>query len=151
MLVDTTWVQNSFNTFWAKFGIYLTVPMVPDYYILMLIISLISFGGVIAKLRDKLKNGIKIIKKYPIYVGLFSSIALSFMLDLIYSHSFDYQPQGRYLYPALIPIIILASIGIDYLIPDKWKSIVYKLLVLTFAAYNIIAIVDVLYVTYYIV
>ena len=149
LLTKTGWIQSSFNSFWGTLG-NMDKLMPATYYVVMIIISLAAFGGFVSKVKDKLKKGFSTIKKYPLYIGLVSSIVLSFLLDIIYSRNFDYQPQGRYLFPALIPIIILMCVGLREIIPKKYETIVYKVLSLVFVAYNFIALVYVLYMAYYI-
>lgn len=54
---------------------------------------------------------------------------MPFILSLIYSYSVDYQPQGRYLLPALLPLCYYVTHGLDKLfhlrlfsaLSQKWK------------------------------
>ena len=42
-------------------------------------------------------------------------ILMPFLLSLIYSYSTDYQPQGRYLLPALLPLCFYTVQGLEKL------------------------------------
>ena len=110
------WVESTTNSFFAVFG-YMTYPApesVIDFY------KIIFFFGMLAFIAFFAKRIIK--KEKPVFdsILLYSLLAIvaiiTVLLSLYNSYSNDFQPQGRYCYPALIPIVLVVSRGIDYLI-----------------------------------
>lgn len=49
------------------------------------------------------------------YIDIFliSDILITLFLHMIYSYAYDWQPQGRYLLPMLIPLMYLMTLGAD--------------------------------------
>ena len=73
-------------------------------------------------------------KKYsiPLLVILFVfllSILFPFFISIYFSYTTDYQPQGRYIMPMLIPIMLFISFGIsklnEYIYQKTKKNIIY--------------------------
>lgn len=49
------------------------------------------------------------------HINMIFCMLMPFILSLIYSYSVDYQPQGRYLLPALLPLCYYVTHGLDKL------------------------------------
>jgi 4-amino-4-deoxy-L-arabinose transferase-like glycosyltransferase len=149
MLFSSDWMVTSFKSFWGLFGS-MDRLMPAGFYFFFFILSLFAFGGAFAKAKDVILKGFNTYKNYFFYIGLLVSVIISIILHMYYSLYSDYQPQGRYMFPALIPILIIMCRGMDEAISEKWKGMVYKLLTVAIIGYNIIAVAGVLYVKYYI-
>lgn len=75
----------------------------------MFAIGLISFViKLIVERRKLTKNEI------ILYVSLFIASIIVIALSLKYSHDTDYQPQGRYIYPIWIALIIFVVTGFEF-------------------------------------
>lgn len=59
------------------------------------------------------------------HLNLLLCILLPFLLSVIYSYKTDYQPQGRYLMPMLIPLMYFVTCGIQLLL-DKVCALVKR-------------------------
>ena len=102
-----SFVQTSFRSFWGQFG-WMGVVMDSRIYQALLLLSLLALIGLLwATWRKAKRNGEA---SYPAAV-LGSLLALSVLLYLGYNVSFV-QHQGRYLFPALIPIAIAITVGL---------------------------------------
>lgn len=58
------------------------------------------------------------------HLGLVTAIALPNVLNIWYSYFYDYQPQGRYSMPMLVPFMYYAARGLGYWgkwLTDRWK------------------------------
>ncbi len=96
-----------FNSFWGQFG-WMGVPMPQRVYqIILLFLALALIGGVLRIVRhdDKLQS----MQRQSISVLLVVIGATGFGL-LVYNVTFA-QAQGRYLYPALIPLALFVTLG----------------------------------------
>lgn len=66
------------------------------------------------------------ISQTAFHLGLAAAIVLPNALNVWYSYSNDYQPQGRYSMPMLVPFMYYVVRGIGYLgteVEEKWRSI----------------------------
>ncbi len=105
--------QTTFQSFWGQFG-WMGVVMDGRVYIVLLVYTVMLIGGlVIGYWRNReLENSL--IPNPPIsnYYLLTLSVLLTLSLYLYYNLSFV-QHQGRYLFPALIPIGLAAAVGLN--------------------------------------
>lgn len=96
------WWLTSLESFIAKFG-YMNVSIsrqiIKMYYT---VISIGFFFGLLYFLRKK---------KFVELITLLFSIGVPILLSLLYSYYYDYQAQGRYLFPALPAISFIVAIG----------------------------------------
>lgn len=109
MLVDNKWMSTSYKSFIGIFG-YMNVPLNYRIYIFY---NIIFSSGIICLILSY-KKFFKINPdKRVFFVFLMAAIAIVIAMSIIYSYFFDFQPQGRYLLPALIPLMILISKGFE--------------------------------------
>ncbi len=102
--------STTFNSFWGQFG-WMAVPMPDRVYRIIQIFLIVSLLGLVFY-RPRLEPIDKIL------VALFAlSIALVLAQFLIYNLTFV-QFQGRYLYPALVPMALLVALGLS-----GWSSL----------------------------
>jgi 4-amino-4-deoxy-L-arabinose transferase-like glycosyltransferase len=118
-------VQTTFNSFWGQFG-WMTVPMTypPWLYPLLWVFS----GIVLAGFLWTAVNSRKKLKEHS--ASLLALLALFFLTVIVYiGYNIQFvQHQGRYLFPALIPIAIGLAIGLALWVRplrDRWPSAVY--------------------------
>ena len=53
------------------------------------------------------------IKLKLFYLSMLIVSIITILLSIQYSYATDYQPQGRYIYPIWIPIVLFSSIGMQ--------------------------------------
>lgn len=139
--------RTTFQSFWGQFG-WMAYPMQPRIYTaLRVLVGVLLVGTAIHAWQ----------RRWPTQLSrsqleVLSLLALSIFLVglqfLIYNRTFV-QFQGRYLYPALIPLALLMAMGVDgwrNLISVKqpiwqWAGLV---IVVGFAAFSIYALRDVI-------
>ena len=101
--------QTTFRSFWGQFG-WMGVVMDTRIYQALLVFSMLILAGLVWATGRLLRREGKSIAGYPAAV-LGSLLALTLLLYLGYNLSFV-QHQGRYLFPALIPIAAGIALGL---------------------------------------
>ena len=120
-------VQTTFNSFWGQFG-WMTVPMTyPSWlYPLLWLFTGLALAGLIAAAFAERRSLSK--QKLPILI-LLTLFLLTLGVHVVYNLTFV-QHQGRYLFPALIPIALGAAVGLGlWLRPlrNRWPHIVFAI------------------------
>ncbi|MCQ2539200.1 MAG: DUF2142 domain-containing protein [Acetatifactor sp.] len=91
------------------------------FYKYFLLLSLLLCATVSTKKLVQ-REGEDVIRSKPLrifyYCNLIGCILIPILLSIVYSYTTDYQPQGRYLLPSLIPLIFYSIHGIE----KTWKS-----------------------------
>lgn len=129
----TGWFRTLVESYWARFG-HANIILPHTYYTLFKIVSVVSAAGlVLFGIRDWKKQNTK--TQWPL-VATFLVAAVLFVGTFIYSLSF-YQPQGRYLFPAVGAFSILFILGIRSLVPTRLRTLVLVLLVAFFIILDI--------------
>lgn len=112
-LFGTNWSEWSFKSFFAVFGwTSITLPNI-FYGAIFLFVALSFFGWLFHCVEIKNISKKILFKKSPLYLAFFFTITASIWLSLWTSVYNDFQPQGRYLFPAVIPIMIVIIKGIQ--------------------------------------
>jgi 4-amino-4-deoxy-L-arabinose transferase-like glycosyltransferase len=118
-------VQTTFNSFWGQFG-WMTVPMTyPSWlYPLLWLFTGLALAGLIAAAIQQRKS----LRKHllPLLI-LLSLLLLTLGVHLGYNLTFV-QHQGRYLFPALIPIALGLAVGLGLWaqpLRKRWPNSVY--------------------------
>lgn len=148
LLFSTQWPVISFQSFWGyleNMNVLLPLP----YYLYIFLLTILSFVGLSALTLEKTKSGFKTVKKYPIPVALAFTAVMAFLLDVYYSLYSDYQPQGRYLFSALIPIVFLMVYGFERFFSGRAKIWFYKTVGASFVVIDILAVYGLLLTRYY--
>ncbi len=114
----------TFHSFWGQFG-WMAVPMDGRTYLLLGLLSLIALGGLVgfgyscfsnrAEPRYRLSTGLRRA------LGLLAlTISLMILGYLWYNLTFV-QFQGRYLFPALIPLGLFFALGLAEAVSLRWR------------------------------
>ncbi|NIN68142.1 MAG: hypothetical protein GTO63_26230 [Anaerolineae bacterium] len=117
----------TFAGFWANFG-WLTIPLHPAWYALLALFSLAAVAGLGVlgtSLVREWKRDRRAVRAWHnqslfLLVVAFCLILLQTLLPMI---GRDWQPQGRYLFPAIIPIAVLFSLGLHQLVGKRWHNL----------------------------
>jgi 4-amino-4-deoxy-L-arabinose transferase-like glycosyltransferase len=101
--------RTTFNSFWGQFG-WMTVPLPGWVYRSLLLFSgLVLTGLALAMRQRKLAGRVLYPRPLAVLAGLF---VLTLGVHVGYNFTFE-QHQGRYLFPALIPIGVGVAVGLD--------------------------------------
>ncbi len=135
MLAGTTFIPKTIISFIAVYGSN-TIYTWWGVYIFYLFIFAAGIAGMIfcrekkpdmpLKKEQKAKNR----KRIVFQCSMLFCILVPLFLTIRYSYSVDYQPQGRYMMPALIPLIYFVCHGLEKLpfftkMSEKRKEILY--------------------------
>jgi hypothetical protein len=110
-----------------------------------------TLGGLVVTgvffLRDAL-NAHRRARELQITLLLVAAVTLNFAGFIRFNLSI-YQPQGRFLFPTLAPLLILSLFGIWRLLQEYWEAPAAGLLVGAMLAINLYVLTQVLYPGYY--
>lgn len=114
----------AFNSFVAAYGSMSIYGPISLYRAYKLFFGASGIGLFYYLLNRKQRDKI-IGKALFLHINMIFCIIMPFILMLYYSYTIDYQPQGRYLLPALVPLMYYTVKGIEKLAGISWKQ--YKL------------------------
>ncbi len=106
-------LTTTFHSFWGQFG-WMAVPMPDSTYLLLGLLSIIAVSGWGWRLIERMKDEGGGMKRPSSSAILLSLLALLTFGGFIWYNLTFVQYQGRYLFPALIPIGLVFAIGIDH-------------------------------------
>ena len=122
MLFDMKWIQTTYNSFVGLFG-NMQIRMAPHMYTSYSVVFIIGLIGlvleviisIIKKIKNKeeIEDKEKIKKKEKILFNIIMGICLiiPIILSIYYSYFNDFQPQGRYIMPMIIPFMYFIVTG----------------------------------------
>lgn len=123
MLISNNWIRDTLMSFVGLLGT-TGLPMLGKIYMCIWAVVLLGFLGIAVMVikREKGHNS-RILQAFFVL-----SILIPIGLSFYHSYWIDFQPQGRYLMPMLIPFMYFAVAGLEYLfekLPVKVRSIPY--------------------------
>lgn len=122
----------TFAGFWGNFG-WLTVPLSSGWYVLL---SLATLGSAAGLVRWWVQGkGQPWQRQTCAWLAL--ALAFAVFQNLVPMLVRDWQPQGRYLLPALFPAGVLFATGWRAWLPDTWARRGAVVFVASFAALNL--------------
>ena len=132
-------MRTTFQSFWGQFG-WMAVPLPPRIYRLLVLLSILLAAGFLARLVRRYRSTRSV---DPLTVSrcllLALSAALTFSAFCWYNLTFV-QHQGRYLFPALIPLAAAAALGLDTLtkpVPGQLRPWIWSLVFAALAAFDV--------------
>jgi hypothetical protein len=120
----------TFDSFWGVFGHMKVFMPAWTYWFL----GVISLAAVVASVRGMLK-----LKSRDILLVYWALIIMVLVVFVKFNLIF-FQAQGRYLYPALIPIAVFWSLGMRGLLPESRRGLAPYLAVGIPAVVQVIAL-----------
>lgn len=115
-----TMARTTFHSFWGQFG-WMAVPLQPRFYRALAAFSMLAAVGFLWWLFDRRRPRLTAHQRVSL-VLLFFSCLLTVVVFLGYNARF-LQHQGRYLFPALVPIGTAVALGLDRLASIlPWKA-----------------------------
>lgn len=103
-------VETSFHSFWGQFG-WMALPMPVNIYRIFLLFMLVVASGLVMMFRRKRWPSTLNAPQTDVMIIFLLVIALVAVAYLLYNRDFV-QFQGRYMYPALIPLAFLVAAGL---------------------------------------
>jgi len=120
----------TFASFWANFG-WMNVPLDLGWYAALAVFSLLALGG-LGLFTVRVVRGIETLETWQRRAWLMLLLAVVF----IFAQTFGLMivrgipPQGRYLFPALIPLAVFFTLGLREWVPARHRSLFPLALVL---------------------
>jgi len=124
MLFNYGWLENTFCSFIGMFGA-MNIGIPHIIYIGYMLLFVIAFVGFILKIKELFWYDKKDDEKKPriflnyCFIGV---IITPIILSVYYSYTGDYQPQGRYIMPMLIPFMYFIVYGIHNIMKKLIKN-----------------------------
>lgn len=115
MLFLDRWIVFTTRSFIGVFG-NMNVIFQKPYYISYILIYCIGILGLCIGYIEKLFKEKKLFNFNILQIIFVLNIIIPIMLSLYYSFFSDFQPQGRYIMPILIPTMYFIAKGIEYIL-----------------------------------
>ncbi len=129
----------SFKSFWAQFG-WMGILVDERIYLILFLVSALAGLGFLLFLTKNLLHRELLSSHQKVSLALLgSALFLIFASDLWYNLKFI-QAQGRYLFPAIVPICLFFVIGLRELIRREYEKLFFSLLYLGFLALDTICL-----------
>ena len=124
LLFDKQWLVISYKSLIGCFG-YMEIWLKPAIYYGYTILWGIGGIGLFSWIiNGLLRHTLNLdFKKNLLPFVLLLTIPIPFLLSLYYSYYSDFQPQGRYLLPMLIPLMIFITKGLQLIIDKMFVNI----------------------------
>lgn len=126
MLISNCWLKVSMTSFVGLLGTE-GLPMLGKVYRAIWAVILLGYAGMVVRMIKREKP-----RESRLFSVIFSlSIVIPILLSFYHSYWIDFQPQGRYLMPMLIPFMYFSVTGLEYLfekLPTKVKWIPYMVI-----------------------
>jgi hypothetical protein len=153
----------TFKSFWAQFG-WMGVLVHERIYLALLILSGVAVVGIVklevGRWKLEIGSGSRAFTRLLVWINNplkrriqhptsnIQYLALTLCALLLIAAVADYilynfkflQFQGRYLFPALIPIALFAILGLRELIPNLFRKIIFALLYIALVALDVICL-----------
>jgi len=129
ILFKSKWLEETLSSFYGRFG-YMTIEIDP---VMQWIFRGFLFLGLIGLIKKAIDLGRKeLFKEEKLFYLLFSVlIPINVFLSLENSLYFDFQNQGRYLFPILIPLMVLVNKGIFGIIKKEENQKIATIAIIT--------------------
>ena len=126
------YVALTFAGFWANFG-WLTIPLAPGWYLFLLVCCIGSVVGLIRWWIRRRQSSSFARAGMAMMILAFTLVSLQTFIPMIGS---AWQPQGRYLFPALLPAVALLAAGWRELVPARARPALGALLIAGMIAFE---------------
>ena len=136
LFFSTEFLRGSFRSFWAVLG-NMSIVMNARYYVYIALICLIAVIGCSARLMEKIDAGARAVWKCKLGITFVMTALGGLAVSCYYSAYVDFQPQGRYMYPGLIAIFLLMTLGFERVFHGNARRVFYKIVVFTFVLLDI--------------
>jgi hypothetical protein len=111
--------RTTFRSFWGQFG-WMGVPMEEWVYAVLAVITLLAGFGLIAFLHDCWRGCVPCDRASQRGVLLLGLLAVLVVAGFLWYNLRFFQPQGRYLYPAMPAIAVALAAGLRWTVSARW-------------------------------
>ena len=126
----------TFKSFWAQFGWMGVLVNDRIYVVLMALSATAAFGFALYTLRNLRHRDLLTMAQWGSMGLLALTVAVAVVDYFGYNVEF-FQLQGRYLFPALIPIALFGVIGLRELLAREYHRVVFALLYVVLVALDV--------------
>ena len=127
----------NFVSFWGLFG-WMNIFMPKVNYFVAVGMSILSAAGMIREYFSVSLQGYFEKKKGTVFALMLLCVPLIFILSAYHSAQKEFSPQGRYFFPAIVPIAMLFSWGILSLSRNRFlQRGIFTFVVISLLALNI--------------
>ena len=157
MMVFGHWLRETFKTFICVFS-YWKIPLSRLYYFIFFFIYAIGFIGTILYFIKNIKTKYykENFNKLILEITFLICMGINMFLSVYYSWTTDFQPQGRYLMPSLIPLTYFAITGFKEVMErifntkklkkkNKDKKLEYKVVYITTGVTSVLLLAYIIY------
>lgn len=115
------WGALLFASFWGEFG-WMSLPFVraSAWIAALAVFCIVGLGGILVWLGSRGAS-----RRQRLQVGALAAVAATapalLTLNALTSPSYEALQQGRYLFPVIVPLTILLSLGHASLVPPGWR------------------------------
>lgn len=123
MLIDRKWLTTTIKSFIAVFGP-MRIFMGIKFYTLYVLAFLLGIIGYVSKFYkfNHIKNWKKDKNKGLLEVIFAVNVIIPICLSIYYSYCSDFQPQGRYIMPMIMPFMYFVVSGLEKIIEKVIKN-----------------------------
>ena len=121
MLIRCNWIEITIKSFVGIFG-YHTIKMANIIYYYYDFIWIIGIIGCFMRFKELMIFDKKEKNKYIFNYTMFLAMIIPVFLSIYYSYTNDFQPQGRYIMPMIIPFTYFIVTGLQGVIEKFIKS-----------------------------
>jgi len=119
VLFKSHWLEETASSFYGRFG-YMTIEIDPVMQWIFRFFVFLGIVGLIKKtLQVKKEKIFSIAKQQALLILFIFLIPINIAISLHNTLYFDFQNQGRYLFPVLMPLAILVNLGLFGLVKNK--------------------------------
>jgi hypothetical protein len=117
----------TFKSFWAQFG-WMGVLIGDRLYVALMLLAGAAGLGIVLYAVRILRRRELLTPEQHWSIGLFAALVVAAVVDYVgYNFKF-FQLQGRYLFPAMIPIALFGVIGLNEIIARDHRRVLFALL-----------------------
>ena len=117
-LVEMIFGTDYFTLVWKSFIAMFGPMLIPTHHYIYMAFKDLFFMtviGLLIPLRTSALTGLKVSQKWLVNLTMIPAIIIPVILALYYSYTFDFQPQGRYYLPMVVPFMYFLTIGFEKL------------------------------------
>jgi len=134
-----TFITTTFKSFWGIFG-WMGVPMDRRVYLLLLLLTLAGALGLAIWAVRLARRPSALSREQWVSVGLLAlSVLLTASTYVWYNLTFV-QHQGRYLFPALVPIALFFTLGLRQWVPERLTGLTMGMFMLGLIGLDILSL-----------
>ena len=118
-LMDMIFGTDYFTLVWKSFIAMFGPMLIPTHHYIYMAFKDLFFMAVIGlliPLKTSVLTWAKTTQKWLVHFTMLLAVIIPVILALYYSYTFDFQPQGRYYLPMVVPFMYFLAIGIEKLI-----------------------------------